>query len=142
MHIKRRPPETDVKQLLLSMQLPVSDLTPAHMQHFFAAWDGEALQGVAGIELYDSVGLLRSVAVVPARRNAGIGQALLIRIEQYACELGVSSVYLLTATAEPYFRRHGYAPCSREAAPQAIRETAEFSNICPADSRFMLKHIS
>ena len=139
MTITRKPPEVDVKELLASAQLPTVDITPEHMEHFFGAWADSSLEGVVGVELLGSIALLRSLAVVRSKRGSGLGAALLARAEKYATEKGVSSIYLLTSTAEPYFRKHGYSLLLREAAPGAIQKTAEFTSICPADSAFMVK---
>lgn len=141
MNITRKPPEVDVKKLLASAQLPTVDMTPEHMEHFFAAWAGSSLEGVVGVELYGSIALLRSLAVVASKRGSGLGSKLLAWVEQYAVEKGVCSLFLLTTTAESYFKKRGYSKLLREAAPEAIQKTAEFTNLCPASSIFMVKRM-
>ncbi|CAG0968732.1 partial amino-acid N-acetyltransferase, partial [Anaerolineae bacterium] len=59
----------------------------------------------------------------------------------YARDRGVKSLYLLTMTAEAFFLRRGYARLLRENAPEAIRNTKEFSGICPLSSAFMVKNL-
>lgn len=142
MNITRKPPEIDVKKLLESVQLPTIDITPEHLEHFFAVWGNSGLEGVVGVELHGSAALLRSLAVVPSKRRFGLGSELLAQVEQYAAEKGVRSLFLLTTTAESYFMKYGYIPLLREAAPEAIRNTAEFTCICPASSVLMVKHMS
>lgn len=141
MNLTRKPPEAEVRKLLASALLPAVDIGPAHLEHFFGAWEDSSLEGVVGLELFGPVALLRSLAVVASRRGSGLGSELLARAEQYASENGVRSIFLLTTTAEPYFRKRGYAPLAREAAPQAIQQTAQFADICPASSVFMVKHM-
>lgn len=141
MNIIRKPPEADVKKLLVFARLPTIDITPKHLEHFFGAWADSNLEGVVGVELFGSVALLRSLAVVASKRGSGLGAELLTRAEQYATEKGVRSMFLLTTTAEPYFKKRGYLPLMREAAPEAIQRTAEFTSICPASSVFMVKHM-
>lgn len=141
MNIARKPPEVDVKKLLESVQLPTIDITPEHMEHFFAAWAGSNLEGVVGVELHGSVALLRSLAVVPSKRGSGLGSELLARVEHYAAEKGARSLFLLTTTAESYFKKRGYSQLLRETAPEAIQKTVEFTSICPANSVFMVKHM-
>lgn len=141
MNITRKPPEIETKNLLVSAQLPATDITPEHLEHFFGAWADTTLVGVVGIEVFDSVALLRSLAVVPSRRGSGLGTALLTRAEQYAMEKGIHSLFLLTTTAESYFKHRGYSSLLREAAPEAIEKTAEFTSLCPASSVFMVKRI-
>ena len=141
MNITRKPPEVDAKKLLAAVQLPTIDITPEHLEHFFGAWADSSLEGVVGVELFGSVALLRSLAVVASKRGSGLGTELLARAEQYATEKGVCSMFLLTTTAEPYFKKRGYSPILREEAPEAIQKTAEFTSICPASSAFMVKHM-
>lgn len=141
MHITLRPPEIAVKELLASAHLPTADITPDHMENFFGAWSGSTLEGVVGIEPYGTVGLLRSLAVVAAGRGAGVGSRLLAQAEQYATEKGIRSMFLLTTTAESYFGKRGYSTTSREAVPEAIRNTKEFASICPDSAVLMVKHM-
>jgi amino-acid N-acetyltransferase len=141
MNLIRKPPEAEVRKLLASAWLPTVDIGPAHLEHFFGAWVDSSLEGVVGLELFGPVALLRSLAVAASRRGSGLGTELLARAERYASENGVGSIFLLTTTAERYFRKHGYAPLAREAAPEAIQKTAQFTEICPATSVFMVKQM-
>ncbi len=48
-----------------------------HFQHFLKLMvDGE-LVAVAGLELYSTIGLLRSIAVIPEYRHSGLGRGLI-----------------------------------------------------------------
>jgi len=138
-NIFSQPPESAVKRLLGAANLDSSDLTPEHLKHFFGVGTEETLEGVVGLELFDTVGLLRSLAVDSSRRGLGFGSKLVAHAENYARSRGVKSLYLLTVTAEDYFLRRGYQRCSREDAPAAIMATKEFSEICPMSSAFMVK---
>jgi amino-acid N-acetyltransferase len=126
-----------VKRLLEEAELPASDLTDAHLRHFFAHGD----DGVIGLELYPPVALLRSLAVAPAAQGRGIGTALVQKAERHARSQGVTEIYLLTTTAARFFARAGYELIERGAAPQAIRDTQEFSSLCPASSALMRKRL-
>ena len=97
--------------------------------------------GVVGLEIYGKAALLRSLAVRADRRGQGIGSRLVECAESYARERGVTSLYLLTMTAEAFFRHRGYSPLARDKAPEAIRATTEFAGICPASSSFMVKRL-
>ena len=141
MNITRKPPEVAVKELLASALLPTADITPDHMENFFGAWSGSTLEGVVGIEPCGTVALLRSLAVAAPRRSAGVGLKLLAQAEQYATEKGIHSLFLLTTTAESYFGKRGYSTTSREAVPEAIRNTKEFASICPGNAVLMVKHM-
>ena len=130
-----------VRELLGEAQLPASDLTEEHLKTFL--WRGKhgQLLAVVGLELYPPVGLLRSLAVTATSRNQGMGSALLVDAERYAREHEVKEMYLLTTTAERFFARVGYERIAREKAPAAIRETQEFSSLCPASSAVMRKRL-
>ncbi len=138
----RRPPATAVRALLARSQLPASDLTEAHLEHFIGCGNAEALDGVVGLELYPPYALLRSLAVTARERGNGMGSALLADAERYARSRGVAEIYLLTNTAERFFERKGYARVHREAAPAAIRATQEFAALCPAGSALMRKRLA
>jgi amino-acid N-acetyltransferase len=141
MDIFIRPSETGVKRLLNESQLISSDLTPEHLRHFFGLGTKEEPEGVVGLELFGTVALLRSLAVVSSRRRTGLGSKLVAHAEDYARNKGIKSLYLLTNTAESFFQYCGYQPTGRDDAPSAIRETKEFSEICPVSSAFMVKYL-
>jgi amino-acid N-acetyltransferase len=136
-----QPSEAGVKRLLNESQLISSDLTPEHLRHFFGLGTKEEPDGVVGLELFDTVALLRSLAVISSRRGVGLGSKLIAHAEDYARNLGIKSLYLLTNTAESFFKHRGYKCTGRDDAPSAIRETKEFSEICPVSSAFMVKHL-
>ena len=125
--------------LLESAGLPVADLTDAHMQHFFYCGPASAPTAVVGVELHGEDALLRSLVVLPERRSSGLAAALVDRAEAHARSRGARSIFLLTTTAEEYFRRRGYHSIPRAEAPPGIRNTREFADICPATSAFMCK---
>lgn len=128
-------------RLLESAGLPASDLGHAHLEHFFFIGSASAPTGLVGLEPYGDCALLRSLVVAPSARADGAGTALVEHAESHARSLGVRDVYLLTTTAEGFFARLGYMRIGRESAPGAVRATREFSEICPAGSAFMVKHL-
>ena len=130
----------EVKALLAANGLPESDLT-AEVRLLGERLDGR-LVGVVGLEARGEVALLRSLAVESTHRGGGLGSELVAAAERLAGEEGVLDLYLLTTTAETWFARRGYQRLPREAAPDGIRSTAEFSSICPASSAFMRKALA
>jgi amino-acid N-acetyltransferase len=132
-----RPPEVFVKRLLAEVGLPWSDLTAAHMDQFFGCGSITALDGVVGLKLYESVALLRSLAVTANCRRRGCAPALVAQAELLARKQGVKKIYLLTTTAEHFFARLGYASVARASAPAVIQQTHEFSSLCPSSSVLM-----
>jgi amino-acid N-acetyltransferase len=141
MDIYQRPDEADLKGLLAESGLPTADITLQHLHHFFGCASGEQLIGAVGLEIYGDVALLRSLAVRAHRRGQGIGSCLAAQAESHAREQGVGSLWLLTMTAEAFFRGRGYARVPREEAPAAIKATREFAGICPANSVLMVKSL-
>jgi amino-acid N-acetyltransferase len=117
-----------VAALLQDAHLPL-DGAQGHLNHFLLAFEGGILAGVAGIELYDEAGLLRSVAV--KERNKGLGRELVQRTIEQARMVGVSKLVLLTDTAADYFPRFGFTRISREGVPAAVKASEEFQGACP-----------
>jgi amino-acid N-acetyltransferase len=130
-----------VSALLSASGLPCSDLTEAHLDHFFCAGATDSPTGIVGLELCGKDALLRSLAVQASARTAGLGAALVTHAEAYARASGISAIYLLTNTAEEFFARRGYVRVDRARAPPSIRSTREFADICPGSSAFMVKHL-
>lgn len=132
----------EILPLLEQCGLPVADIAPGPRQEFFGIRGADSLNGLVGIERYGAVGLLRSLAVRPDRRGQGLGQQLVACAEQYAASRGVSSLFLLTTSAADFFAQLGYDRAIRDEAPPAIRESTQFSGVCPASSTFMSKQLS
>lgn len=139
--IHPRPSKDAAIALLRSADLPVSDLTDAHMEHFLFCGPAVAPTGLVGVEFCGSNALLRSLVVAPGQRATGLGAALVERAELLAKAHGARAIYLLTTTAEAFFKHRGYAPAAREGAPPEIRASREFADICPASSAFLVKRL-
>lgn len=128
-----------ISALLRGSKLPISDLETGVAVSFFVAGSAHSPTGVIGLEVYGPAALLRSLAVSESERGRGLGAALLQHAEQHAASAGISSIYLLTSTAEPFFAARGYQRSNRKEAPSSIAATREFSSICPASAAFMVK---
>lgn len=132
-------PDRDAESLLTEAGLPVSDLASTPSLRLLGLREGGRLVAVVGVEAHGPVGLLRSLAVTPSRRNSGLGLALVADAEAWSAAHGIGALYLLTTTAASYFARLGYEVTSRSDAPAAIAATAQFSGLCPASSTLMRK---
>lgn len=139
--IELQPSLEGAARLLGSAALSSADLTASHMEHFFYCGPANAPVGLVGLELCGADALLRSLAVAPEHQRAGLGAALVEKAEAYARARGVRSIFVLTTTAEGFFRHHGYVSADRLRAPDAVRATREFADICPASSAFLVKHL-
>ena len=140
--ISSRPTLLAAKHLLGSVALPSSDLTKQHLEHFLYCGPADRLTGLVGLEIYGSDALLRSLAVSPHARSAGLGSALLSRAEAYARTQNLREIYLLTTTAQTFFEARGYHLIPRESCPAAIRGSCEFASLCPTSSALLKKHLS
>lgn len=142
MHIYPRPRVVKVMSLLAQCALPNSDLSEEKLQHFFGCGEEANPRGVVGVEMYGDVALLRSLAVEKDVRGKGCGKRLVEEAEKYAAHNGVKRLYLLTSTAEAFFGALGYEKVGRDAVPEAIRNTTEFSTLCSSTAPVMAKDLS
>jgi amino-acid N-acetyltransferase len=139
--IRARPPKSIALALLQAAKLPTEDLEDRALDHFFFSGSEGSPTAVVGLELYGSDALLRSLVVDERARGRGLGASLLEHAERYAADHGVTSLYLLTNTAESFFKRRGYTRIDRSVAPPSIKDTREYSNLCPQSSAFMFKQL-
>jgi amino-acid N-acetyltransferase len=128
-----------IQAWLTDAGLPIVDLTPDHMNDFLVAVVDAESAGMIGLEQFDKLGLLRSLVIDPAARRSGIGRQLVAALEAHAVTRGVAELWLLTIDAEEYFLQFGYERFERDLTPNVIRETDEFSSLCPGDAVLMRK---
>lgn len=132
-----------IQRLLADAGLPMDDLEAGKLDRFLVAVDPAAvppgITGVIGLESFDRTGLLRSLAVDPASRGAGIGAELVAALEGQASDACITDLWLLTVDAEVFFWKLDYRIVERRAAPAEIRNTAEFVTLCPASAHLMHK---
>lgn len=130
-----------VCDLLLSAKLPVDGLSPT-LENFLVAEEGARLVGAAGLEVHGDAALLRSVVVAPSHRGAGMGGLLSAGALAMAGDQGIRDVYLLTDTAEAFFRWRGFATITRAEVPRSIQASVEFTTACPASATVMHRHVA
>lgn len=128
-----------ILSLLQDASLPTQDLKDTDAVQFWVAADHDRVVGVVGLERYAETGLLRSLVVAREARKRGIGLALVQAIENEAADEGLRQLVLLTQTAQPFFERIGYSVIARDAAPDEVRQSAEFRSVCPASATCMTK---
>lgn len=135
------PAMEDVVPLLDAAALPRADIDDELLGHFIAVRLDGQVAGIAGLEPCGRDGLLRSLVVRDTHRNSGLGRRLVTETERRAAGMGIETLYVLTNTAAGFFRRFGYSDCHRDGAPAAIRESREFSSLCPDDAAFLRKQL-
>lgn len=139
--IFQKPDINDVKRMLHTHNLPTDDLTEVNMFHFFGYGEKSDLKGVIGLEVHGSDGLLRSLVVDTNAQGQGCGSSLYNQLETYAKSIGLRELYLLTETAEKYFEKKGFKSIPRDFASDPIKQTKEFSELCPDSATLMRKSI-
>jgi amino-acid N-acetyltransferase len=131
-----------VSTLLNAAGLPTADLARAHeFQSWVLEEDGSIL-GVIALERFGRDALLRSLAVASERRNRGLGQELVARLEQEAQADGIAHLVLLTETAQLFFQRLGYAVTDRSRVSEAVKQSEEFRLLCPVSAVCMGKALT
>src|SRR5262245_9490061 len=116
-----------IKSLLTTEGLPTSDLDPQSTADFIVAVGGGAVVGAIAVERYGDQGLLRSLVVDNAWRGRGLGKELVAAAESASTNGRLSSLTLLTQTADRFFQALGYREIRRDDAPTAIKASVEFS---------------
>ena len=123
--------------LLAASDLPTVGVAESLAGFSVAEHDGRIV-GVVGLETCcRRYALLRSTAVAAEYRKHGIGRRLVERAIANAEASGFSALYLLTTTAEAYFPSFGFTRVSREAVPNEVQATEEFSSACPSSATVM-----
>ncbi|MGH9884587.1 MAG: GNAT family N-acetyltransferase [bacterium] len=121
-----------IDALIRASALPAEVVRDGFPDAYVVARRGPDIVGVAALEAHDQAGLLRSVAVAPGERGRGTGIALIADRLAMARTNGTASVYLLTTTAAPLFRRFGFRDADRASTPAALAASPEFAALCPS----------
>ena len=119
-----------LEELLRQNNLPTQDCAE-QAQNFYGIFDGDELIAAGGLEPAGDFVLLRSVVVQEQYRASGRARNISEHLISLAEADSRLAVYLLTETAESYFRKLGFTPLSRAEVPAAIAQTRQFSALCP-----------
>jgi L-amino acid N-acyltransferase YncA len=125
-----------VAALLTQALLPLAG-AEAHLDQFLLAFRDDELVASAGLEVYGSTALLRSVAVSQGERSTGLGQEIVRRLLDRAYETGLKMIVLLTTTADRFFPRFGFVRVTRAEVPGEVFTSPEFQGVCPTSSTVM-----
>ena len=97
----------------------------------------EFLVGSAGLEIYGKSALLRSLAVHPDFQGTGLGTRLVNRIIDVAKGKGITHLFLLTDSAEDYFKKRGFVVVGRNLVPDDMKQSIEFTTLCTSSPSMM-----
>ena len=126
----RRTDWSAIKRLLTAAKLPLDGAREHLGQFVVGVWDTQVVCA-AGLEVYGSTALLRSVVVDEAARGQACARPLLAQLVQQGRAQGVRKLFLLTTTAADYFSRLGFKAINRKAVPATLRQSHEFQGACP-----------
>ena len=129
----------EIVRLLEAEGLPTDDLDQNSLGLFLVVDEHGSLKGAVGLERCSDTALLRSLVVASELRGLGHGNALASAAEQLARDLGIASLYLLTTSADAFFRQRGYRSIHRDESPLAVKRTTQFSLLCPSTAIVMVK---
>lgn len=129
-----------IHALLERAGLPVAGLA-SHLDTTLVLREGQQLVACAAIEPYGAAGLLRSVAVDPSHRGRGLGGRLTEAAIALARARGIRTLYLLTETAGPFFRRFGFTGIPRGEVAAAVQASVEFTTACPSSAAAMVREL-
>ncbi|MFN8061013.1 MAG: arsinothricin resistance N-acetyltransferase ArsN1 family A [Vicinamibacterales bacterium] len=130
-----------VVSLLQRSGLPEAGLAE-HRDGLLVARDGRAIVGSVALELRAEGVLLRSLAVAPTERSAGLGGRLVDAALDLARSHGAGTSYLLTETAPQFFARRGFLPVTRSRVPASIKLSVEFGGACCSSALAMARPLA
>ena len=120
----------DVAALLSEAELPPLESSQL-LSDLIVAVEDRGVVGSVGLEVYGRSGLLRSMVIAPDKRAKGIGRELFRSLLARANELGLKELFLLTESATGFFDKLGFAALPRERAPDVIRDSRAYRELCP-----------
>lgn len=128
--------------LLGGAGLPTADLASEGLSFIGITGSDGALLACGGLHLKGSAALIRSVAVAPAQRKAGLGRTITFKLLAEARNSGAVAAYLLTNTAQDYFARLGFSPVGRDKVPAPIAATSQFTGTMCSTAQAMVQALA
>ncbi|MHA1963501.1 MAG: arsenic resistance N-acetyltransferase ArsN2 [Candidatus Thorarchaeota archaeon] len=131
-----------VVALLRRTDLPPDEIE-LHMENFLIIRHPEEdigsdiLIGSVGLEIYEDSALLRSLSVDPDFQGSGLGSRLVDRIIEVAKTKGFKRLFLLTDTAEDFFKKRGFTVVTRDRVPDDMKQSIEFTTLCTSSPSMM-----
>ncbi len=135
-----------VVELLDACDLVTEDLESSWQQGGFAYFikgvdDDGRMVAIGGLEPRKTNAIVRSVAVADDARGKGAGRALVTVLERLAHDRKLNKLFLLTESAERFFRLRGFKPIERNRVPREIGELAQFASLCPDSAACLVKQL-
>jgi amino-acid N-acetyltransferase len=93
-------------------------------------YDGAEPVATGGLEVYGDYALLRSLSVKMGIRGQSLGSSITDHLIEEARKRKLKAIYLLTETAHVFFLKKGFKDIERSKAPDEVKASTEFSNVC------------
>lgn len=129
-----------LKEFMKKLNLVYEEIEK-HLEDFFIIRVENKTVGCAGIEHYDDVGLLRSVGIDEELQGKGLGKKIVTKMIDYALEKGIVNLYLITNSAEDFFKKFDFTIVSRSEVDSRIQQTYEYTTGCEETASVMVKKI-
>ena len=129
------------RELLRASNLPADDLDFSK-DLLVGYFEGSALVGTGGLEVYGQYGLLRSLSVKFGIRGKSVGTNITEYLIDEAKAKNLKAIYLLTETASGFFQKRGFRQVSRNDVPEELKASSEFSHVCPDGAAAMMLDLS
>lgn len=120
----------EFRSLLKASGLPADDLN-FQKDLLVGYFEGNILVGTGGLEVYGDYGLLRSLSVKMGIRGKSVGTNIVEYLIDEARERRLKGIYLLTENAHGFFEKRGFRSIPRDAIPESLKTSSEFSHVCP-----------
>ncbi len=131
----------DIFTLLDNAQLPKEGVQKnLHNSFIVPVKNTNKLLGCGNLEIYEDEALLRSLAVHSSYYNKGLGSQLVKHIHEYATNIGIKRIYLLTTTAETFFKKFNYHIIARTDVSPKVQQSVELKSLYPRHTTCMVKN--
>lgn len=132
----------EMSSILMAAALPADDLVEPDRVFFRFRDEAGRTVGFGGLEMHGPSALLRSIVVMPEDRGNGRGRAIVEYLVQQAREAGATRAFLLTTSAQKFFKAQGFIIVRRDDVPAEILSTRQASGLCPATAHILAKALT
>jgi amino-acid N-acetyltransferase len=124
------------RTLLKASGLPADDLN-FERDLLVGYYEADQLVGTGALEVYGDYALLRSLSVKLGIRGKSVGTNITDYLIDEARSRKLKGIYLLTEKARGFFLKKGFLDTTRDAVPQELHASSEFSHVCPVSAVVM-----
>lgn len=107
---------------------------------FIVLEDNSKIIGVAGIEIYRDIGVLNSVAILPAYRGQQLGSGIVKSVLNFADRRNVKKIYLSTEKEEAFFKKLGFKTIDKQEIDERCSESTFLKN-CSQKAKIMVLNL-